>query len=264
MNETNMTSQRPGSDAVMAMVPGLIVVLLGIAFLLSSTGVLHTSIWQFWRLWPVFLILAGGMNMLRRQPSGFVWGLATAAYGVCFLLDNFGLLPFHAWKLWPIFVVALGVQWLLATTAGEAMGDPGCGRHGAHRHGARHFAFASDAAIGPGHPLQMMAIFSETHARVTSPDLVRGEAFSMFGMCKIDLRTMGIPDHPVTIDASSIFGAVEIYIPGTWDVMLRGVGLLGAYQDETLPPAAGRSTESRRGLLVVTGHCTFAAVTVKN
>lgn len=265
MNEPDMTvnqpANRPALATVMAMVPGAFILSLGIISLLVSTGVLHLSLWQLWRFWPLFLVFIGIVNIARLNLASVIWGVALALYGGCFLLDNFGRLPFHAWQLWPIFVVALGAQWLLATVRGEPIGGRGC-RSGFGRHGARHFPFSG--AVGPGQPLQMTAVFSEAHARVTSADLVEGAALSFFGMCKIDLRSMGIPDHPVTIDASALFGAVEIYIPGTWDVILRGIGLLGAYQDETLPPVPGGNTGSRRGLLIVKGHCTFAAVTVKN
>lgn len=263
MNETNVTANRPLYATVTALFPGVFVLLLGVVSLLVSIGVLHVSLWQIWRYWPVFLILLGLINLLRADRTGVIWGLATALYGVFFLMDNLGRLPFHAWKLWPIFVVAFGAQWLLATLQGDGMDGPVL-HTGSRRHPLRSLAAGQEATVIPGQPLQIMAIFSEAHARVVSPDLVGGQAFSMFGLCKIDLRAMGVPEQPVTIYASAFFGAIEIYVPGTWDVMLRGVGMLGAYQDETMPmPLNGREGE-RHGLLVVRGLTAFAAVTIKN
>jgi len=70
-----------------------------------------------------------------------------------------------------------------------------------------------------------------------------------------------VPGHAVTIDASTVFGAVEIYVPSTWDVILRGFGILGVYQDETLPPV---TAGGERGTLIVQGVSMLGAVTVKN
>lgn len=262
MNETVPPPDRSANAYTASLLPGIIVIVVGTLFLLSSLGAIHIPIWSLWRLWPLFLIGLGAMNMMRRQWDALIWGFATALFGLGLLLDNFGLLPFHGWQLWPIFLVALGVHLLVAPNARTA-----CSR-GARHAGAReqrqwHVATPT-MSVGPGQPLHLMAICSEAHGRVTSSDLARGEAFSMFGLCKVDLRSMGMPGSPVTIDASSIFGAVEIYIPSTWDVMLRGVGVFGTYQDETLRQSPIEGSGVRRGLLIVQGVCFFAAVTVKN
>jgi hypothetical protein len=109
--------------------------------------------------------------------------------------------------------------------------------------------------------MHVVAVFHEEKRRVLSASIAHIEALAVFGAIQLDLRAMGIPDHPVSIDANAVFGGIEIFIPSTWEVVMKGTGIFGAYQDETLAPVV---SEGKRGKLIVRGVSVFGGVSVKN
>lgn len=278
MNDASVNRNQPRIPST-ALLPGAIILLIGVGILLSNFGLLQVPIGK---LWPLVLILIGVVNMLKRRMDAMIWGLTLAIWGGGFLMGNFGLLSFPAWKLWPIFMLSAGAQLLWGGLAAPRRGGSWCGggRSAAEPDWPKRPAPAvlpassqpgsadSSGPVGPNPSageaeswLHMMAVFAESRRRVVSPALVRGEAWSVFGNCDLDLRFMGVPDHPVTIDANTIFGAIEIHVPGNWDVALRGTGMFGVYEDKTVSaPPDGKA----RGQLIVTGLSAFGAITVRN
>jgi hypothetical protein len=75
------------------LVPGLILVLIGAAILLSNFGLLHFHWWNIFHLWPIFLVI-GGVNLVfahNRSPWATVLKIAVVILGVGLLLfGNFG------------------------------------------------------------------------------------------------------------------------------------------------------------------------------
>lgn len=97
---------------------GILLIALGAWALLSALEVPWARLNQ---LWPVILILLGGMSLygaLARHPrdSGGVWfGTVTVLCGGFFLAITAG--PFE-WRdlnhLWPVFPAVMGLAWLAA------------------------------------------------------------------------------------------------------------------------------------------------------
>ena len=75
------------------LVPGLILVLIGAAILLSNFGLLHFHWWNIFHLWPIFLVI-GGVNLVfahNRSPWATVLKIAVVILGIGLLLfGNFG------------------------------------------------------------------------------------------------------------------------------------------------------------------------------
>lgn len=264
-NEAPMR-QRPVPAA--ALIPGAVVLILGVGFLLGNFGLLKVPIWN---LWPLFLVVIGLAKILQGTVPGLIWGAAFSVYGGGLLLDAFGHLPFEGWRLWPVFVVAVGFQLMWAA-----------GRHPERRR-CRHWDGTNveewkkslQQSIGEeAHPnpaeaepfvaeqwIHVAAVFHEEKRRILSASVAHIEALAVFGSIQLDLRAMGVPDHPVSIDANAVFGGIEIFIPSTWEVVIKGAGIFGAYQDETLPPVV---SEGERGRLILRGVSVFGGVSVKN
>ena len=81
-------------------VPGLILVLIGAAILLANFGYLHFHWWNFFRLWPIFLII-GGVNLVlshNRSPWATILKIAVVVFGIGLILfGNFG----DRYDFWP-------------------------------------------------------------------------------------------------------------------------------------------------------------------
>jgi hypothetical protein len=58
-----------------------------------------------------------------------------------------------------------------------------------------------------------------------------------------------------------MFGGIDIRVPETWAVTVRGTGVFGGYEDKTIEP---RPTDPKPPHLIITGVALFGGVTVKN
>lgn len=91
------------------LLPGLVIILFGIGFLLENLGILH---FQAGCLWPVILVAIGAVKMAQGDSPNLIWGALIAAFGAGLMLNCFHVLPFPVWRLWPVFLIALGMIWL--------------------------------------------------------------------------------------------------------------------------------------------------------
>lgn len=82
------------------LIPGLILVIIGAAILLANFGYLQFHWVNFFRLWPIFLII-GGVNLVlshNKSPWATILKIAVVIFGVGLLLfGNFG----DRYNFWP-------------------------------------------------------------------------------------------------------------------------------------------------------------------
>jgi hypothetical protein len=99
-----------------AMIPGILLILIGVWFLLSSLGVEWLSME---RLWPVILIIGGILSFVgglreKEHDSGAFWfGIVGTLSGLVFLYITVGPAEWSDMaQLWPIFPAIAGMGWL--------------------------------------------------------------------------------------------------------------------------------------------------------
>jgi hypothetical protein len=82
------------------LVPGIILVLIGAAFLLNNFGLLHFHWYNIFHLWPIFLVI-GGVNLVFANNKS-IWatavkiGVVVLGLGLLFF-GNFG----NRYNFWP-------------------------------------------------------------------------------------------------------------------------------------------------------------------
>jgi hypothetical protein len=64
----------------------------------------------------------------------------------------------------------------------------------------------------------------------------------------------------VTVDANVIFGQVKIRVAEGWKVNVTGVGVLGNFEDKTIPPV----TPDDAPVLIITGLAIFGSVEIED
>jgi predicted membrane protein len=251
---------------------GIILAGIGVLLLLQNLGIPYFD--DLERYWPVILIVVGVVQASRSMGmGGRIWGGIVFAVGVVFLLQNFNVIHGDVWRfLWPAVLIMVGLGMLAKAIDRGTIGGPAPGtaadaarnlgekiRNDVHDRimsdigGTRNFSSAADS-------VSEWAVFGGTRRRVTSQNFQGGEAFAMFGGVVIDLRNAGAVGE-VYIEANSIFGGVEIRVPETWTVVVKGVGIFGGYEDKTLDSRIG--PDSKQTQLIVNGVAVFGGVTVR-
>ncbi|MCP4562556.1 MAG: cell wall-active antibiotics response protein, partial [Bosea sp.] len=99
-----------------------------------------------------------------------------------------------------------------------------------------------------------------------SADFRGGDMVAFMGGCDINLRQARIAQSPAVIDAFAFWGGVEIKVPEQWSVSVRGVPLLGGYEDNTRPPLAEDelAADEPRQELIIKGFAIMGGVEIKN
>ncbi len=212
---------------------GLVIVALGTLALLGNFDIIPVH--DVWRFWPLALVAIGIAKLLR--PSGRFPGVLFLIFGMWFLLQNLGVWHYSLWSLWPAIVVLIGLRLVWGGVGRTVSGLPP----------------DSSSALSA---FQILG-GSEHHGSTT--DFRGGDATAIMGGCKIDLRQAAIKGDEALLDVFAMWGGIEIIVPRTWSVVLRGTPILGGFEDKTEPPR-----EPGGPRLIVRGTAIMGGVEIKN
>jgi predicted membrane protein len=247
-------------------VGGVILAGIGVLLLLQNLGIPYFE--DLERYWPVILIVVGIAKAARSiGMGGKVWGGAVFVVGVIFLLNNFGIIRGDVWRLlWPGILILVGLGMLARAIDRQSYGggDPAARAEYARKMGENiKNRVMSDIgrSISPNR-LDVWAVFGGARRRMDTQDFEGGEAFALFGGVEVDLRKAGSTLDEVVIEANALFGGIDMRVPENWNVTVRGAGIFGGYEDETMD---GRvATNGKQPHLIINGFAVFGGVHIKN
>ena len=99
--------------------------------------------------------------------------------------------------------------------------------------------------------------------RVINDQNFRGAKYdAVFGGFEIDLRRANILEDEAVLDLNAVFGGIEVRVPESWSVVVKGAGVFGAFQDSTHQPDPRIYPAPKR--LIVRGGAVFGGVELKN
>jgi predicted membrane protein len=228
-------------NARSGVVGALILIGIGVLLLLHQNGILHFS--DIWRLWPLFLVAGGVVRLTQLGSSSRFMGGLMIVLGCILEASEFHLIPYRIRDLWPLGIIALGLLLLF-----QSLNPPEEEREGRWK-----LRFPMPLADN-------LSIFGGGERHINSPDFTRADVLAIFGGYKLDLRKATIKGASAVIDATALFGGIEIIVPEAWNVVVRGVGIFGGYGDEShLPNPSEQAPE-----LIVQGLAIFGGVAIKN
>jgi predicted membrane protein len=241
---------------------GTIVLLLGILFLLQNLGIFYVD--RLWQFWPVALIAVGIARVIdARYWERKVWGGITALAGIVLLANSLGYLPWHVWSLfWPAWLIFLGIFILVRGFGKQRWAAPSASSSTASSVTDDVSSSSStSSSANSDDKLHAIAILGGINRRVQSQNFLGGEAIAVFGGIELDLRGASTTLDELEIEANAVFGGIDMIVPDTWDVTVRGAGILGGYEDKThrVPNPQGL----KRPHLTITGGAVFGGVSVK-
>ena len=218
---------------------GLVIIVVGVIALLMNLGYdVDINLWDYW---PLILILIGLSRIFQPPEYRNLWfGSIFTLVGILFLLDNFDLISFGFRELWPFILIIVGIGIL---------------RHGYGGSKGR----STDVDY-----INHSAVLGGGEYHYTSKTLKGGKLFSFMGGCEVDLRQADIQGDQMTIDVFTMMGGVEIRVPESWQVTVRGLPLLGGMSNNTSQGRTTGETASPVKKLLVKGTAIMGGVEIKN
>ncbi len=235
-------------------VVSVILIGAGVLLFLSNLGIL--PIRNVWMLWPALPIGIGVAHMVTGKNSGSrVWGIFLILFGSLFLLLNLGWIHIRSHDgSWPLSLLLIG--------AGCAALFNVIGPSRSARVTSRAFA------AGPSRPLSFentvndFVLFGGLKRKLETYNFQGGDLTAIFGNIEVDLRPALITPaaRSAVLNVTAVFGAAKIRVPQSWRVSVSGAGILGNFEDKTIPPNTGPDAPT----LIITGLSLFSSVEIED
>lgn len=187
---------------------GFVLVSLGGLYLLEGAGIVDAGS-TFGEWWPVAIVVLGVLHAVsegRLAPASVV----LVGGGLVLLGVTSGLFGSDAWDLvWPAAIVLVGL-WIML----------GLGRTGSTRMPAKE-------------EINSIAVLGSARVGSSSKHFLRGSATAVFGGVTVDLTEAEPDERGARLGVTAIFGGVDVIVPRGWLVEMRGLPLLGGWDDTT-------------------------------
>ncbi len=214
------------------------IILAGVLLLLQNYGLIAAG--NLWAWWPVILIFMGLGHILEKgSKKSMVNGSILILIGVMILDNNLDLFHIRWEHLWPILLILFGI--LILT------------HHSWHREQNK---FNEDF-------IDISSFLGGGRHQVGSTKLTGGKVSTVMGGMTLDLRQADMQGSSMVLDLFSLMGGIDIFIPGSWDVIMQGMPILGSMENKTFSHESGTAGQTRKQL-IIKGLVILGGVEVKN
>ena len=219
---------------------GLLLILIGIGYAGGNLGIWDFNI--FFRGWWTLFILPCIINLIQYGPNG--GNIAGICVGVVLLLGAQGILAFSMIRklLVPAILILIGLSILLSNTKRKITDQQG-----------NQIPFEKTGTGGS----DVSGVFDGRKVQYDGQLFEGATVSAVFGGVNMDLRSAVI-ERDVRIDATAIFGGVEIYVPSNVVVRVMSTPVLGGVSNRALAP-----TEVPCHTLYINATCVFGGVDIK-
>lgn len=218
---------------------GVLIVFIGVLLLLVTTDTIESDI--LWAWIPAAFVLLGLWALVRSGFRNIVGPIMLIAVAGAFLLRTIGVIEAGTISTyWPAFIILFGILVIV------------------NRSRKRRFVkiegISADTTGSVG-------VFGSDRRRIASDTFATADAVAIFGDGELDLRDSSVPAPPAVVEATAIFGDVEIRIPSEWKVDLQVMSIFGDTIDRRPRPSESSGDETT---LVVTGNAIFGNIEIRD
>lgn len=222
---------------------GLVLVFIGVGI---AGDIL--DMWKFtvffpgW--WTLFIIIPCLVSMIRGGVN--VGNSMGMIIGLLFLLSSNVELDFDVWKLIiPAVLIMVGLSIIFRGAFKRTIHyEPKFNQDGQQ-------TYSSAAQKG-----EYSAIFSSNRIRITEP-FEGANISAIFGAVSLDLRDAIISGDAV-IDATAVFGGIDIFVPSGVSVKVNNVPIFGGVSNK-----AGRQYTPGSPVIYLNSTCMFGGIDIK-
>lgn len=223
------------------LVPAIVLIAVGAIFLLHNLHLVYAQ--ELFRYWPAILIAVGIVKLVDSQETGGrVGGGVLVGVGAVLLAQSLGFLDIRFWDLWPLILIAIGLMMLFQSDLGTHWG-------------------LKEVTSGGGRANES-AIFSGGKRVIVDQNFQGAKYDAVFGGFEVDMRKAQIGGDHAVLDLNAVFGGIEVKVPESWSVVVKGAGVFGGFVDNTIQPDPRLYPLPKR--LICKGGAVFGGVEIKN
>ena len=218
---------------------GIVLIIIGLIIGGNSLGITNINIF-FDGWWTLFIIIPCFIGLFKdNEKTGNLIGLLI---GIALLLGCQNILDFDLiWKLaFPTILVVIGISIIFKDTLGGKVSDE-IKKLNEKRNGENSYC----------------ATFSSQKVKLDGEKFTGADLTSVFGGVKCDLRN-AIIDSDVVVNASSIFGGIEIYVPSNVKIKIKSTAIFGGVENK-----ANTKEDENSHTVYINGTALFGGVEVK-
>lgn len=201
---------------------GVIFILIGAFYLLSTFNVIPTEIRHILISWPALLIFIGIVNLVNSKNS--IAGIVLVFVGGAFMLRRiFPELYFDKEIIIPVVLIGLGALLLFRSRGGSVK------QKGLHFDRMHNNPFSTEKNVLDKDHLDEVAIFGGGERVIQSDNFTGGTILAIFGGSEIDLTDCKLGPGENVLDITAIFGGVELRVPQDWKIIVEVVPIFGGF-----------------------------------
>ena len=227
---------------------GLAVIAFGLLFLLDNLYIIDRR--AVMHYWPVLVVIFGLVKFADADSrhERMVFGLIAAA-GAVLTLNRLGYgYFFNARTLWPVLLILLGIG-VIHKALRKRDSPHGVPLKDQPETGGRADAGARADTDGV---VDITAILGGFQRRISTPDFRGGDVSAIMGDCVLDLRESSIVGD-AELNVFAVMGGVTIRCPPDWTIILKGVPILGGFEQKTAPAPDTNKRLTVRGYAIMGG-----------
>lgn len=218
---------------------GIALIAIGAILALNAFDIIAFDIF-FKGWWTLFIIVPCLIALItERDKIGSIIGLCV---GVLLLLSCRGILSFAIfWKLIiPIIIVLIGIKIIINSLVPNKTAE-----------------FFKEMRVNGGELKSGTATFSDLNMDFSGENFESAAMSATFGAVKCDLRN-AIIEKDCFINASAVFGGIDISVPPELNVKVRSNSIFGGVSDKT-----GRKIQEGKPTLYINATCVFGGIEIK-
>jgi len=247
----NITTNRSGR-----MLSGLVIVIIGLAFLLDNMG-FDIPHWVF--SWHTFLIVIGIFVGVRRNFKGAGW-LIMVLIGSYYTIDDITGLDFDASKYaLGIGLVILG-GYLVLKPKGDFLNRRKNRFNNTFNTGNDNLNTGQTKNSTSQDFVEATAVFGASNQVVYSKNFRGGDITVVFGGADINLTQADFTENPV-FDITAVFGGVKLIVPPNWIIKTNGTPIFGSIEDKR---GHLMQTGEMQKTLIIDGTVLFGGIEIKS
>lgn len=218
---------------------GIVLIIIGLIIGGNTLGLTNIDIF-FNGWWTLFIIVPSFISLFNdNDKTGSIVGFLI---GTLLLLGCQDIIRFDLiWKLaFPVILVVIGLSLIFKNVIGDKVGNEIKKLSENNKEGKSY-----------------CATFGGQNVNFDEEKFTGADVNAIFGGVKLDLKN-AIIDQDVVINASAIFGGIDIYVPKNVKVKTKSVPIFGGVNNK-----ANVSPDEKSNTIYINGTAVFGGIEIK-